>query len=67
MTGRQPAPAYAARLARWLKRRAAQARGAALPLTFAQKTASEPRLYRTRVAAMRHNLTVQENNHARLL
>ncbi len=68
-----PGPAYAARLARFLKRKLARA-AAATPaastppaLTSAQKTASHPRLRRTCVAQMQHNLTVQENNHARLL
>jgi hypothetical protein len=70
-----PGPAYAARLARFLKRRLAR-RTAAAPqpadvtppaLTIGQKTASHPRLRRTCVAQMQHNSTVQENNHARLL
>jgi hypothetical protein len=65
-----PGPAYAARLARLLKRRLARAKAAAPPkvaLTIGQKTASHPRLRRTCVAQMQHNSTVQENNHARLL
>ena len=65
-----PGPAYAARLARFLKRKLARAKTAASPplaLTIEQKTASHPRLRRTCVAQMQHNLSVQENNHARLL
>ena len=61
--------AHAARLERFIRRmRAAQASQAAAPrLTETQKTASHPRLSRTCVAQTQQFLTVQENNHARLL
>ena len=66
---RRAAPAFAARLQRIIERRRAQAKlsGLALPLTFRQKTASHRRLSRTCVAQAQHFVTVQENNHARLL
>jgi hypothetical protein len=70
MSERQPGPAYAARLARFFRRRKAAAPPvAATPpaLTIGQKTASERRLRRTCVAQAPQYLTVQENNHARLL
>ncbi len=63
LSPRKLGPAHAARLARIIKRR----RASALPLTSAQKTASEPRLSRTCVAQTQQVLTLQENNHARLL
>ena len=66
--------AHAARLERFIQRRRALAKGRAdgagltpSRLTFRQKTASHPRLSRTCVAQAPQFLTVQENNHARLL
>jgi len=66
---RKTAPAFAARLQRFIARQraAAKAGGVAVPLTFRQKTASHRRLSRIRVASAQRFLTFQENNHARLL
>ena len=62
--------AFAARLERFIRRQRAVANAqgvASSRLTLKQKNASEPRLSRTCVAQAQHFLTVQENNHARLL
>jgi hypothetical protein len=61
--------AHAARLQRFIRRtRAAQAsRPPAPPLTETQKNASHPRLSCPAIAPAQHFLTVQENDHARLL
>ena len=62
--------AFAERLEWHIQRRRAVAKaaqGAAARLTPEQKTASHRRLSRTCVAQAQHFLTIQENNHARLL
>jgi hypothetical protein len=69
MSARKPGAgrAYEARLERHIRRRRAATQQPAPALTPAQKTASEPRLYRACVAQPQHFQTVQEDNHARLL
>jgi len=67
--------AFAARLERLVQRRQAAAKAAKAEaarltpsaLTIGQKTASHRRLSRTCVAQAQRFLTLQENNHARLL